>query len=315
MKRGYLAFPLVLAVILFLSFFSILARAQDTQHAPANLQNPTSQNPVVKSDKGELSDDDIMPANDPRFGVPKMPKGKTALIGGTVQKIDPIRQRITLRVFGDNKKMMLGYDERSHIYRDGVESTYKAVQPGERVYVDSMLDGRELFARNIRVVTTLRPADARGQVMQYDARNGRMTIRDDLSSSPVTFRVTKQTQVKGAGADSNIDLVPGSLVTVHFASDHSNRDVAQEVTVLAMPGALFTFQGVVRHLDVKDGIMAVENKTDNKTYELHFNPASTGDELTVGSEVMVSAEFQGNRYLAKSIKVNSSSKQASSNPD
>lgn len=311
MKRGYLAFPLALAVILFLSFFSILARAQDSQHAPAKLQNPTSQNPVVKSNKGEVSDEEIMPANDPLFGVPKMPKGKTALIGGTVQKIDPIRQRITLRVFGNNKKMTLGYDERSKIYRDGVESTYKAVQPGERVYVDSMLDGTELFARNIRVVTSLRPADARGQVTQYDARNGRMTIRDDLSSSPVTFRVTKETQVKGSGADSNVNLVPGSLVTVHFSSDHSNRDVAQEVTVLAMPGALFTFQGVVRHLDVKDGVMAIENKTDNKTYELHFDATAATDDLTVGSDVTVSAEFQGTGYKAKSIRVNSTNKQAS----
>lgn len=314
MKRGYLAFPLVLAIILFLSFFSILARAQDKQSGSATTQSATSQKSTDKS-SASASDDDIMPANDPLFGVPKMPKGKTALVGGTVQKIDPIRQRITLRIFGNNKKMTLGYDERSHIYRDGVESTYRAVQPGERVYVDSMLDGTALFARNIRVVTTLRPADARGQITQYDARNGRMTIRDDLSSSPVTFRVTQQTQVKGSGADSSVNLVPGSLVTVHFSSDHTNRDVAQEVTVLAMPGAMFTFQGVVRHLDVKDGVMAVENKTDNKMYELQFDPTVASDDLTVGSDVTVAAEFEGKTYKAKSIKVNSSNKQASNNPD
>ena len=58
MKRGYLAFPLVLAVILFLSFFSILARAQDTPSAPSNLQNPTSQNPAAKPDKNTLGASD-----------------------------------------------------------------------------------------------------------------------------------------------------------------------------------------------------------------------------------------------------------------
>jgi len=310
MKRLYLALPLVLAVILFLSFLSILALAQDKPSAPPQAQATHA----AKTDKSavDVSDSEIMDPNDPLFGVPKMPKGKTSLIGGTVQKIDPIRQRVTLRVFGNNKKMELGYDERSHIYRDGVETTYKAVQPGDRVYVDSMLDGTHLFARNVRVVTTLRPADARGQIINYNARNGSMTIRDDLSAAPVTFRVTKETQVKGAGAESNIDLVPGSLVTVHFSSDHRNRDVAQEVTVLAMPGAMFTFEGVVRHLDVKDGVMAVENRTDNKVYELHFEPGTIGEDLTVGSDVIVSAEFQGSKYKARTVRV-TGSRQARTN--
>jgi hypothetical protein len=240
-----------------------------------------------------------------------MPNGKVALIGGTVEKVDPIRQRLTLRVFGNNKKMTLGYDERSHIYRDGVEATYKSVQRGERVYVDSMLDGTKLFARNVRVVTNLRPADARGQILNYNARNGIMTVRDDLSAAPVTFRVTNTTQVKGAGSESQVSLTPGSLVTVHFSSDHRQRDVAQEVTVLAAPGAMFTFAGVVRHLDVKSGVMAIENRSDNKTYELNFDPGDVSSDITVGSDVEVSAEFQGHRYQAKSIKVNAAKSQAS----
>jgi Domain of unknown function (DUF5666) len=138
-----------------------------------------------------------------------------------------------------------------------------------------------------------------------------MTVRDDLSASPVTFRVTKETQVKGEGAASQADLVPGSLVTVHFSSDHRQRDMAQEVTILATPGSTFTFVGVVRHLDVKSGVMAIENRTDNKTYELSFEPGDVSDEVTVGSDVEVSAEFQGKRYKATSIKLNSAKRQAS----
>src|ERR1051325_8869710 len=118
MKRGYLAFPLVLALILFLSFFSILARAQELPVPSTTAQSPTSPVQADKNTKTTLSDSETMDANDPLFGVPKMPNGKVALIGGTVEKIDPIRQRLTLRVFGNNKKMTLGYDERSHIYRD-----------------------------------------------------------------------------------------------------------------------------------------------------------------------------------------------------
>lgn len=303
MKRFSLVFLLTFCFATF-----VLAQGPGTPPAP---QSPTSPVQADNNNKTTVDDTATMDANDPMFGVPKMPKGKVALIGGVVEKTDPIRQRLTLRVFGNNKRMMLGYDERSHIYRDGVEGTYKSVQPGERVYVDSMLDGTRLFARNIRVVTTLRPADARGQILNYNPRSGIMTVRDDLSSAPVTFRVSQETQVKGAGADSNIDLVPGSLVTVHFSSDHRKRDTAQEVTVLAMPGALFTFVGKVRHLDVKNGIMAVENMSDNKTYDLQFDPGTVGDDVTLGSDVEVSAEFQRHGYKAKTIRVTGTNSRAS----
>ncbi len=305
MKRVFLPIPLALVV-----FLSVAASAQ----TPGSLPDAQSATSPVHMDQNtkNVSDTETMDPNDPMFGVSKMPQGKVSLIGGLVENVDPIRQRLTLRVFGNGRKMVLGYDERTHIYRDGVESTYKSVQRGERVYVDSMLDGIKLFARNIRVVTTLRPADARGQIINYNPRSGIMTVRDDLSSAPVTFRVTKETQVKGSGAESNIDLVPGSLVTVHFSSDHRKRDTAQEVTILAMPGALFTFVGKVRHLDMKSGIMAVENASDGLTYELYFDPETVNDDLTVGSDVEVSAEFQGSRYKAKSVKMTTAGTQASS---
>ncbi len=300
-----------LSLVLLLPFcFATCLLAQGPGTPPAA---PSATSPVQADNNTKTTVDDTatMDPNDPMFGVPKMPKGKVALIGGVVEKTDPIRQRLTLRVFGNNRRMTLGYDERSHIYRDGTESTYKSVQPGERVYVDSMLDGTKLFARNIRVVTTLRPADARGQILNYNPRSGIMTVRDDLSSAPVTFRVSKETQVKGSGADSNIDLVPGSLVAVHFSSDHRKRDTAEEVTVLAMPGAMFTFAGKVRHLDVKDGILAVENMSDNKTYELQFDPGTISDEVTVGSDVEVSAEFRGRGYKAKTVRLIGSNRRAS----
>src|SRR4029079_9682998 len=106
-------------------------------------------------------------------------------------------------------------------------------------------------------------------------------------------------------------LVPGSLVAVHFSSDHRKRDMAQEVTILALPGSSFTFAGTVRHLDVKSGVMAVDNVSDNKTYELHFDPEMVGDDITVGSDVEISAEFQGQRYHAKSIKLTGGTPRAS----
>jgi len=73
---------------------------------------------------------------------------------------------------------------------------------------------------------------------------------------------------------------------------------------------MFTFVGKVRHLDVKNGVIAVENASDNKTYELQFDPDTVGDNVTVGSDVEVSAEFQGSRYKAKTVKVMNTNTQA-----
>ena len=52
--------------------------------------------------------------------------------------------------------------------------------------------------------------------------------------------------------------------------DKRYRDVAREVEVMAAPGTSVTFAGKVRYLDMSRGTIAVENLTDNKTYELQF---------------------------------------------
>lgn len=300
-KRWHIV-PLALYVVLVIAYCSILARAQSPQalqSAPSN-QTAKTDGPATAND---LAGTEVMDAHDPRFGVPPMPKGKVSLIGGTVTGIDPIRQRLTLRVFGNNKKITFSYDERSHLFRNGEPATYKALQKGEHVYVDSMLlPDNHFLARNVRVVTSLQPADARGQITQYQPRTGTLIILDELSQRPIYLKVNNDTKVTGNGADSRQDLVPGSLVTVRFASDYKKSDVAREVNILAMPGSTFTFAGSVTHLDMKDGIIAIRNQSDDKTYELRFDPGTVSDTITVGSDVSINAEFQGTRYKVKSLK-------------
>lgn len=292
MKRVALLFALV-------SIMCVLAAAQ--QDAKSNSAAP-AQKPAQSA--GTQAASDVMDASDPLFGVPPLPKGNTSLVGGTVQKIDRIRNHVTVKPFGDSKKMTVDFDERTHIYRDGVEVTERGIQRGDRVYIDTMQDGAQLLARNIRVVTHLTPADARGQIMSYDAHDGMMTVRDELSSLPVSFRITQDTTVKGSDANAARDLAPGVLVAVRFSPDQRNLGVAREVSVLAVPGTSFTFIGKVRHLDLRSGTLAVENQTDNKTYELQFQPGAVGDNVMVGSDVTVSALFNGSGYQVKTLNVN-----------
>ena len=244
--------------------------------------------------------------NDPMLDVHPLPKSKVTLVGGTVHKIDQIRNRMTVATFGGGSMKFI-FDERTHIYRDGVETTQLDIKKGDRVYVDSQLDGPKIFARNVRVVTQLTPADADGQLLSYNQRDGVISMRDRLSSQAIRFGVNGGTKIlkENDQPGSAADLQPGALVSVEFAPDQSNRGVAQKIKVLAVPGAAFRFAGAITHLDVKTSSMAIENTSDGKNYEIGFDRADvTGrDDLAVGAEVNVIAVFQGDRYLAREITV------------
>jgi hypothetical protein len=276
------------------------ATAADKAQGASTAADKSSQAQVT-----DKADPNAMDPNDPLFGVPPLPKGSVSLVGGTVQKVDRLRNRVSLKTFGDHgKKMTFAFDERTHIFRDSVETTERGIRQGDRVYVDTMLDGARLFARNIRVVTNLKPTDAQGQIVAYDPGSGRMTVRDDLSSTTVNFHVSKDTVVKGGSGQGAIELVPGSLVTVRFSPDKRRGDVAREVEVMAAPGTRVTFAGKVRFLDMSRGTIAVENLSDNKTYELQFQPGVVQRDVTIGSDVTVAAVFTGKGYRAQTVAVN-----------
>ncbi len=296
-RRSPLA-ALVLSVVLLPLPVSLSAQ-QATPAAPGTAK-------AQPQKAGTMTPDQATDPTDPLFGVGPLPEGRVSLVGGTVDKVDRVRNRVAVKPFGNGQKMSLAFDERTHIYRDGVETTERGIRRGDRVYIDTMLDGTRLFARNIRVVTSLKPSDARGQVMAYDPQTGTMTVLDDISSVPVTFRVTGQTSIKSAVA-ARAGLVPGSLVTVRFSPDQRNRQVAQEVSILAAPGSTFTFVGKVTFLDLRSNLIAVHNQSDDKTYELEFAPGAINSDITVGSDVVVKAEFVGRGYRAETVSTLSAS--------
>ncbi len=242
----------------------------------------------------------------PYVEPPPLPKGKTTLIGGTATSVDKVRNRLTVQPFGKGTKVKIVLDERSHIYRDGTETTILGVHKGDRVYVDTMLDGSKVFARNVRVVTDTGPAEVRGQVIAANLGAGTISVKDELSSHPVTFSVnnaTKYSSFRGGAVSS--DVQPGSLIDVQFSTDHSNRDVAQEIIVLAKQGESYIFSGTVTSLDMRSGTLALDNSSDDQNYEIHFDPASLADSraLKVGSEVTAHAVFDGKGYKARDVEV------------
>jgi hypothetical protein len=304
MRRFYpsVLFALILGFCLY--GFAQDAAKQPASPAPGAIANDNSaidENPVtVKTTSDSTGKKSV--DTDPVFGVPPLPSGKTSLVGGTVAKIDGVHNRLAVKVF-DGGKWTVAFDERTHFYRDGAETTFEKVKKGDRVYVDTMLDGHSIFARNVHVITKNGPASASGQVTTING--GVMVVHDDLSARPVQFRVDGETTVKRDGAAASIaDVQPGSLVTVHFAPGGANRGVAREVTILAAPGQAVMFDGTVRNVDLRNNQLAIENHTDSKTYEIAVDgEQGIPSNLMVGSEVTVAAVFDGRGYKARSIAV------------
>jgi hypothetical protein len=234
-----------------------------------------------------------------------LPDSPISLIGGTVQDVDRLRNRLTVKVTGGGARTM-SFDDRTRVLRDGEVVTYEKIRKGDRVYVDTVLYQQKVFARSIRIQTHMGEADARGQITAYDPASGRMTLVDELSSAPVAFKVDSQTKVTRKDGLARVsDLVPGSLVTVKFVPGREQEGMAREVAILAQPGANFVFAGTVTYVDLRLGKFSVANKADNKTYDLSFNPEQVENlsRLRLGSEVMVTAIFSGQGYRAQDIDI------------
>lgn len=262
-----------------------------------------------------VNDNDDNPF-DPVLEVPPLPKGKPTLIGGIATSVDQVRYRLTLAPFGGGAKLKLFLDERTRIFRDGTRTTVLGIHKGDRVYADTMLDGSKIFAKNVRVVTEPGIAEARGQVIATDPQKGTIRVQDQLSARPVTFSVsgaTKYSPFKGNAHPS--DVRPGSLVDVRFSIGQGSCDVAQEVLVLAKPGDDFVFSGVVTNLDMSSTTLALENRSDQEVYELHFNRAAIEDphQLKVGSEVTAHAVFDGRQYKAANLRIEKTDPQHENN--
>ncbi len=277
------------------------AAAETAKGSPAlNSVNSTSQKPQMNA----ASNDDN--PYDPLLETPPLPKGKPTLIGGTAVHVDHVRNRLTVQPFGGGAKIKLMVDERSHIYRNGAETTVLGIRKGDRVYADTMLDGSRVFAKNIRVLTEPGLAEVRGQVIALHPEKGTISVQDQLSSRPVSFAVSGITKYSSSkGAANSGDVQPGALVDVQFASDKQHRDVAQEIVVLAKPGDNYIFSGVVTGLDMHSNMLVLQNSADDQDYEVHFSSAALADprSLKVGSEVTARATFDGKQYKASNVRI------------
>jgi hypothetical protein len=239
--------------------------------------------------------------------LPPLPRTNATLVGGTIQHLDRVRDRVTLRVFGGGKSSAL-IDPRTQVYVGDKQGSIVDLHEGQRAYLDTILDGSTVFARVIRVGNTPDMGSSQGVVEDYRQDRGELTIRDGLSPMPIRIRLTPSTKfTEGNRMLPASSLRTGSLIKVAFDSQGSGHDVAREISILAAPGTHYTFSGEIIHIDLRTGLLVI-NSPDRKTYEIYLDPSVSPDNLHAGAEVTAVTDFENARYVAHTVTVNSKSK-------
>ena len=299
--------------MLFLcAVFSVFAYSQAPSQsglAASDSATASSQSITVldddAADSGHVSDADV--ALDPASllpDLPALPHDRATLIGGTIDRLDRVRDELTLRVFGGNR-MKVDFDPRTRIYQNGAPATVADLHQGDRVYVDTILNGDEVFARSIRLRNAQATGESQGIVLSYHPGK-QLTMRDALSPHSVEVRLTPSTQViKGGKAVPASYLGSGDLVAVQFGAQGNGHAVAQKISILARPGENFTFSGTVTTLDLRTGLLVLTS-TERKQYEVYIDAGSLNvdDNLRPGADVTVITQFDGKHYVVRRISVN-----------
>jgi hypothetical protein len=242
--------------------------------------------------------------------VPPLPKGKSTVLGGSIREVDPVRDRLVLHVYGE-KPMKILYDERTQVFRDGKRIGLRELAPSAHASVQTTLDGAAIFAVTVHILSDQPTGDYEGRVMSYDRDRGILSLTSSQSRAAFRVMVTNQTAFKREGQSafsgqqsSANDLLPGSLVTVQFDSNNKGQGVATQISVLAAPGATFIFSGTLSALDIHSGSLTLLDAKSNQPYQIFFDPThQSATTLRMGQKVRISADYDGNRYVATDIQV------------
>lgn len=271
---------------------------------PLAAQDQTPVPPV--SPRANASETTTTPAGsrenrDPLLDLPELPNNKVTLIGGTVQSLDEIMNKMVVVPFGSKQKIEVAFDTRTHFFQDGKPISYRTIREGQRVYLDTMLNGSIVFAKKIWIQSTADSGFGRGQVVGYDQEHQTLTVRDELSSQPIKMQLLQSTVVKkGQETGAVADLVPGTLVSMSFGPQRELR----EINLLARPGTAFVFEGRISYLDMSRKLIAIDNRSDDKKYDISVGAIAPSilHQLREGAEVSVSAVFDGSQYAARTLE-------------
>lgn len=271
-----------------------------TTYQPALAQTPATSSPVNTQVQGHTAASQAIP-----FALPPLPKGPISLIGGILSKIDPIHDRVIVHVFG-GKDMPVVFDGRTKVIREDTVLSMRDLQPGVRIYLDTLSVNGQTFAKTIRIEGAPAVGEVQGQVTGYDAKRSVLVIRDERSPKPVRVAINSETAIRHGNQPFQLsDLEDGTLVKIRFRPGSTGAEAAQTIDVLAQPGNTFVFFGRITFVDTRTDHVAIANLSDKNTYEVAIDqlPPSVKLQLKEGVSASIHARFDGVNYQAQTIEL------------
>lgn len=244
--------------------------------------------------------------------LPAIPAARTTIFGGEIQSVDPVRDQFELHIYGQ-RPMKILYDERTKVYRDGTRFPVLDLSAANYASVQTILDGANIFAVSIHFLSHSPSGDCEGRVLSYNPGTRELLIASLESPEPVRLSVPADASIVRSGqatftseSSGRADLIAGTIISATFESVPGRLDTASRITVLAVPGSRFLFNGSISFLDLHAGVLIVLDPRDKKSYEIHFNSASlaVSNRLHIGGNVTVTASYDGRQYAAQNITIN-----------
>ncbi len=244
--------------------------------------------------------------------LPSAPQGMSTILGGSIMSIDHVRDELTLKVFGQRPTKIL-FDERTQVFRDGKKISLRDLTSADHASVQTMLDGTNVFAISIHILSRSPAGEIQGNVLNYNPETriltvGAVQLRDPVKLLlPANTRVFREGQSQFSSASSGVsDLVNGALISVTFESDKDGRGVASQIAILAIPGSAFVFSGNLSSLDMHTGLLVLVDPRDDKSYQISFDPVrlQATQNLREGVHIRVVATYDGTHYIASALAVN-----------
>jgi hypothetical protein len=243
--------------------------------------------------------------------MPAAPNGKSTVLGGEVQNVDPVRDEFRLKVIGQ-RPITIQFDERTQVYLDGRRIPLRDLRSDSHGSVQTVLDGTNVFALSVHLLSRSQEGEYQGRVLNYNPDTRELTVSAALSREPITLLVPMNTPVVREGwaelsstPPGPSDLVKGTLIALTFESVSMGRAIAKRIAILATPGSKSMFSGILSSLDMHSGLMMLLDPQDGKEYQVFFDSTRFPKSQTLreGDDVRVTAIFDGSRYVASAIAV------------
>ena len=269
---------------------------------------------LLSAQSGQLAAPKTVVDSDVRDGdlpaLPSVPAGTTTIMGGAIRNLDPVRDQFSLDIYGQRRPMKIWFDERTQVFRDGIKIPLRDLRTEDHASVQTVLDGSNVFAVSIHILSQAPDGECQGHVLNYNPRTGELEVSATASPRPIKLFVPAEASIVREGqiaftsqSSGRDDLVAGALISATFKPMPGGRDVASRITVLAVPGSYFLFAGTISQLDLPMGVLDLVDPRDGKSYEIHFASARipAGGNVHLGESVTVKAYYDGSRYQAAEI--------------